>query len=267
MVSKNSHTLFIKGKIIEQKHLENDYYEMTIEAPRIAEIARPGQFVMLSKWKIKELLLKRPFSFFQIDSRKGRFDILYKKVGKGTQILSESRVDEEVELIGPLGNGFYIPKNTHKIAIVARGIGIAPMMPLIQESRKKGIEIYSFLSAKEKALLLCDDKLESFSNNVFYTTDDGSRGVKGNVTCFLEELLEEKVTEIDAVFTCGSRRLARHIKELQKKHHFFAYISLEERMGCGIGSCKGCVVQTKYGYQRVCKEGPVFPLEEVALDE
>ena len=257
--------LMISGNLIENINLNDNYYRMRIEAPQIAKEAKPGQFVMLSKWKIKELFLKRPFSFYNIEPNLGTFDILYKNVGKGTQILAESKMGDLVELIGPLGNGFKIPENTHNIAIVARGIGIAPLLPLMLESKQKGINIYSFLSAQTENLLLYNDKIESISKKTFYTTDDGSKGVKGKVTNFLEKVLEE--TAIDVVYTCGSKRLVQHIRNLQKKYNFLAFVSLEEHMACGIGACKGCVCKTKDGYKRVCKEGPVFPVEEVIFDD
>jgi len=262
---KNRNSILTKGKIIEQINLDNNYYRIKIKAPQIAKEAKPGQFVMLSKWKIKELFLKRPFSFYNIEPYLGTFDILYKKIGKGTQILAESKIDDLVELIGPLGNGFEIPESVHNIAIVARGIGIAPLMPLMLEGKQKGIEIYSFLSAQTENLLLYGDKIESISKKTFYTTDDGSKGEKGKVTNFLEKVLKE--TAIDVVCTCGSKRLAQHIKKLQKKYNFLAFVSLEEHMACGIGACKGCVHKTKDGYKRVCKEGPIFPVEEVIFNE
>lgn len=267
MVLKKKIPVFTKGIITENQHLKNEYYKIVINAPQIAEIAQPGQFVMLSKWKMKELLLKRPFSFYEIDPEQGSISLLYKKVGKGTVLMAESKTGEQVELIGPLGNGFIIPEKTKNIAVVSRGIGVVPLILLLKQAKKENIGIYSFLSASNNELLLGDDIIESLSANTFYTTDDGSRGLPGNVTMFLEDFLSKNPGVIDAVYTCGSKRLARHIRELQKKYHFHAYVSLEERMGCGIGSCKGCVIQTKHGYQRVCKEGPVFPLEEVVLDE
>lgn len=267
MILKKNVPAFTKGIITENQHLKNEYYKIVINAPQIAEIAQPGQFVMLSKWKMKELLLKRPFSFYEIDPDKDSISLLYKKVGKGTALMAESKPGEYIELIGPLGNGFLIPEKVKNMAVVARGIGIVPMLPLVRQGRKENKGIYSFLSASKNELLLGNDIMESLSVNTFYATDDGSKGLPGNVTMFLEDLLGKNPDVIDAVYTCGSKRLARHIRELQKKYHFHAYISLEERMGCGIGSCKGCVIQTKHGYQRVCKEGPVFPLEEVVLDE
>lgn len=262
---RDTNTILTKGEIIEQVNLSNNYYKIKIKAPQIAQEAKPGQFVMLSKWKIKELFLKRPFSFYNIDPNLGCFDILYKKVGKGTQILSESKIGDLAELIGPLGNGFNISESAHNIAIVARGIGIAPLMPLMLESKQKGIKIYSFLSAQTENLLLYSDEIESISRKTFYTTDDGSKGARGKVTNFLEKVLEE--TAIDVVYTCGSKRLVQHIKKLQKKYNFLAFVSLEEHMACGIGVCKGCVHKTKDGYKRVCKEGPVFPVEEVIFDD
>ncbi len=258
-------TILTKGKIVEQINLNNNHHKIKIEAPQIVQKAIPGQFVMLSKWKIKELFLKRPFSFYNIEPDLGTFDILYKNVGKGTQILTESKTGDLIELIGPLGNGFETPESVYNIAIVARGIGIAPLMPLMLESKQKGIKIYSFLSAQTENLLLYSDKIESISKKTFYTTDDGSKGAKGKVTNFLEKVLEE--TAIDVVYTCGSKRLVQHIKKLQKKYNFLAFVSLEEHMACGIGACKGCVHKTVNGFKRVCKEGPVFPVEEVIFND
>ncbi len=267
MISPRDMPVFIKGIIVESRHFKSEYYKIVVKAPQIAAMAKPGQFVMLSKWQIRELFLKRPFSFYEIEPAQGYFSLLYKKVGKGTTIMAESKPGEEVELIGPLGNGFALPERVRNIAIVARGIGVAPMLPLIRLAKEKDMGIYSFLSASKDDLLLANDIVESLSLHTFYTTDDGSKGMSGNVTVFLEDLLNKNPDIINAVYTCGSKRLAQHIRNLQQKFHFQAYISLEERMGCGIGSCKGCVINTTEGYQRVCKEGPVFPLGEVILYE
>lgn len=267
MKATENKPLFVTGKVLENRNIIANYFEIIIEAPDIAWNARPGQFVMLSRWSINNLFLKRPFSFCHIDAEKGRFTIYYKKIGKGTEILSQSKKEDQVELIGPCGNGFFLSENARKIALVARGIGVATLLPLAIEGKKKGLEIYSFLSAREKNLLLGQSELEPLSSRIFYTTDDDWKGTDGKVTFFLEELLKNNRVDFEAIYVCGSKRLARHIRELQKEYHFAAYISLEERMGCGIGVCKGCVINTIYGYQRVCKEGPVFSLEEVILNE
>ena len=259
--------LYVKGRVIENKPIRDGYYEIIIESPDISQKAKPGQFVMLSRWPMENLFLKRPFSFYNIASGQGTFTIFYKIVGKGTKILSQSKAGNEVELIGPCGNGFSFPVNAKRIALVARGIGVATLLPLALEAKNEGIEIYSFLSAREKALLLGKDRLKPLSSHLFYTTDDDWKGTDGRVTFFLEELLKGSTVDFQAVYVCGSKRLARHIKELQKEYRFAAYVSLEERMGCGIGSCKGCVINTIHGYRRVCKEGPVFSLEEVIFNE
>lgn len=254
-----------KGNLIEQINLNFNYYRMKIKAPQIAEKAKPGQFIMLSMWKTKDPFLMRPFSFHKIESDQGTFDILYKEKGKGTQIMAKSKAGDSVELIGPLGNGFKIPEGISNIAIVARGIGIAPLFPLMLESKRMGIEPYVFLSAQTDNLLLCNNEIKLISKKVFYTTDDGSKGAKGKVTNFLEKVLKETV--IDVVYVCGSERLTKHIQKLQKEYNFLAFVSLEERMACGIGACKGCIHKTKNGYKRVCKEGPVFPVEELIFNE
>ena len=260
-------SLFAKGRVIRNKLIKDDYYEIIIESPDIASKAKSGQFVMLSSWQMENLFLKRPFSFYNIDSEQGVFTIFYKIVGRGTKILSQSKTGDEVELIGPCGNGFSLPMNTKRIALVARGIGVATLLPLALEAKKEGIEIYSFLSAREKALLLGKDRLGPLSSRIFYTTDDDWKGTDGKVTFFLEELLKSNIIDFQAVYVCGSKRLSRHIKKLQEEYRFAAYVSLEERMGCGIGACKGCVINTIHGYRRVCKEGPIFSLEEVVFNE
>lgn len=263
LVNKNS--IFVRGKVIGQFNLGNDYYKIKIFAPQITKKAKAGQFVMLSMWETRDPFLKRPFSFHNIEPDLGTFDILYKKKGKGTQIMSKSKAGDLVELVGPLGNGFEIPEGVNTIAIVARGIGIAPLLPLILESKRIGIESYAFLSAQKDNLLLCNNAIELISKKVFYTTDDGSKGTKGKVTNFLEKVLKKML--IDVVYVCGSKRLTKHIQKLQKEYKFLAFVSLEERMACGIGACKGCVHKTKKGYKRICKEGPVFPVEELILNE
>ncbi len=262
---KNKNSILVKGKVIKQFSLGNDYHKIKIYAPQIAKKAKAGQFVMLSMWETKDPFLKRPFSFHNIEPDLGTFDILYKEKGKGTQLMAKSKVGDLVELIGPLGNGFKIPEGINNIAIVARGIGIAPLLQLMLESKRMGIETYAFLSAQTENLLLCNNEIKLISKKIFYTTDDGSKGAKGKVTKFLEKVLKETV--IDVVYVCGSKRLTKHIQKLQKEYNFLAFVSLEERMACGIGACKGCVHKTKDGYKRVCKEGPVFPVEEVIFND
>jgi len=260
-----SSPIMVKGNLVENINLNTNYYKMRIKAPQITRKAKPGQFVMLSTWRTKDPFLKRPFSFCKIEPNTGTFDILYKVIGKGTQIMAKTKIGDLVELIGPLGNGFKIPENAKNIAVVARGIGIAPLMPLILESKRREIGVYAFLSAQTDNLFLYNNEIELISKKVFYTTDDGSKGARGMVTNFLEKVLGEKV--IDVVYVCGSKRLTRHIRDLKRKYNFLAFVSLEEHMACGIGACKGCVHKTKNGYKRVCKEGPVFPVEEVIFND
>jgi len=149
-----SSPIMVKGNLVENINLNTNYYKMRIKAPQITRKAKPGQFVMLSTWRTKDPFLKRPFSFCKIEPNTGTFDILYKVIGKGTQIMAKTKIGDLVELIGPLGNGFKIPENAKNIAVVARGIGIAPLMPLILESKRREIGVYAFLSAQTDNIIM-----------------------------------------------------------------------------------------------------------------
>ena len=259
----------IYAKVLHQTEIVKNHFILKILAPEIVKDALPGQFVMLSAWKQKDPLLRRPFTFNRLFPKKGSFDILYKKVGKGTEIMSYLKVGDQVSLLGPLGNGIKFPKNIKRIAIVCRGIGVAPMLSIIDKAKEKGIDIYAYLSAATKDLLLVKKEIKEKAKLLYITTDDASLGTSGKVTDFLEKTLKD--TKIDAVYTCGSKRLKRHIESLKEQYGFSAWVILEEQMACGIGACKGCVCRAKkYSnhegkYFLVCKDGPVFPVDEVEV--
>ena len=255
----------IYAKVLSQKEIIKDYYILKINSPEIVKEAIPAQFVMLSASEQGYPLLRRPFTFNRFSPQEGSFEILYKKVGKGTEIMSHLKDGDQVNLLGPLGNGIVLPQGIKSIAIVSRGIGVAAMLPIVDKAREKGIDIYAYLSAKTKDLLLRKEEIQGKAKATYITTDDASLGVPGKVTDFLEETLKKE--KIDAVYTCGSKRLKRHIEDLKEKHGFGAWVILEEHMACGIGACKGCAVKAKKKdvYLLVCKDGPVFPVEEVEL--
>lgn len=258
------------GKVIYQKDVREDHYILKIKAPEITEKAIPAQFVMLSAWQGKDPFLRRPFTFNRFLRKEGCFELLYKKVGKGTEIMSHLREGDEVDLLGPLGNGITLEKGIQNIAIVSRGLGVAPMLPIIDQATENGINVYAFLSAKTNGLLLRKEEIENVARETYYTTDDASLGSVGNVTDYLEKKLKNDIP-FDAIYVCGSKRLKRHIEELKKQFGFNAWVILEEHMACGFGACKGCAVKSRKlngkeeGYLLVCKDGPVFPVEEVEI--
>ena len=259
----------VYAKVLNQTEIIKNYFILKIYAPEIVKKAIPGQFVMLSAWEQRDPLLRRPFTFNRFFSTEGSFEILYKKIGKGTEIMSHLKTGDQLSLLGPLGNGIKFPKNIKRIAIVCRGIGVAPMLAIIDKAKEKGIDIYAYLSATTKDLLLRKEEIKEKAKLIYITTDDASLGAGGKVTDFLAQTLIN--TKMDVVYTCGSKRLKNHIESLKEIYGFKAWVILEEHMACGIGACKGCAIKAKKvncqkdSYLLVCKDGPVFPIDKVAV--
>ncbi|CEP69227.1 Cytochrome-c3 hydrogenase, gamma subunit [Moorella glycerini] len=261
--------MYVKGKIIEQRKVAPEYNILIIEQAEIARKARPGQFIMLQAWERRDIVVPRPFSLYRIVPEKGQLHILYKIRGKATLEISRRLPGEEVNLIGPLGNGAVLPESGN-IALLGRGIGAAPLMAIAETASNRGLEVYTFLSAGNRELLLGLGEFNCYSSKVILSTDDGEENEGRLLTVLLEELIAREGLKIKTVFTCGSKRLAKGLLPMESRYNFTAYVLLEEVMACGIGSCKGCVCKVKdastpegYTYKRVCKDGPVFLVNEV----
>jgi dihydroorotate dehydrogenase electron transfer subunit len=253
--------MYTKCTVKENKLFSNGFGRIMFDAGEIAKASTPGQFVMVKCWQGNVPFLPRPFSINNADRQNGSLEILYKIVGKGSKLLSELSTGDSAMIHGPLGNGFVIPEDAGRIAVVGRGVGAAPMLYLAAEAIRKSVEVYAFLSASREDLIFDKDKYTKLGAKVFSTCDNNVL-----VTDYLVEQLQDK--KFDAVYTCGSKRLMREIKRLKDIHGFDAYVSLEEHMACGIGACKGCICTTykddgSTQYERVCKEGPVFPVERL----
>ena len=211
----------------------------------------PGQFYMLKSWDL-DPFLSRPISIANIEEDKLVF--LYEAKGKGTDIFSKLKIGDNIELLGPLGNGFNIEKVANKtspchIAIIAGGIGIAPMVYLAKKLQGK-VDFYCGLRDE----IYYIDIIKEYVDNIYISTESGSHGHKGFVT---ELFVPEKY---DLVYTCGPAPMMKRVIDMAKSEVF---VSMESRMACGIGACLGCTIQTKSGMKRVCKEGPVFSGKEV----
>jgi dihydroorotate dehydrogenase electron transfer subunit len=239
-------------ELMPQVHL------MWLEAPYIASQAQPGQFVMAHCGE--DTLLCRPFSIHQLDGK--RLALLFNVVGRGTQWLSQRQAGDSLDLLGPLGNGYTVYPDAKNLLLVAGGIGIAPLVFLAQKALKGGCSITLLLGAQTatelypKDLLLPEVKLIT-------ATEDGSAGKRGVVT----DLLPNFISRADQIFACGPTSMYQTIatqKLLKKKP---VQISLEVRMGCGLGVCYGCTVKTKNGLKQVCKDGPVFDLNDILWEE
>ena len=232
-----------------------------LESPQIASTAGPGQFVMVHCGE--ECLLRRPLSIHQL-SNQNKLALLFTVVGKGTRWLSQRQAGNKVDLLGPLGNGFSIYPGSHNLLLVAGGIGIAPLCFLAREALNQGCSVTLLMGASTASQLypahLLPPKIKLIT-----ATEDGTAGKKGMIT----DLLPDYVSGADQIFACGPTLMYR-VMSTQYQHLFnvkSVQTSLEVRMGCGLGVCYGCTVKTKNGLKQVCKDGPVFDLDDILWDE
>ena len=255
----------VQARIIQNIKVAPDYYKMVIGAPQIAKKALPGQFVNLRVSDKYEPLLRRPLSIYRVSS--SAIEVLYKVVGVGTKILSQKKPKDKIDILGPLGSGFSILDARSSI-LVGGGMGIAPLLFLAEQTRIQYPEssIRILIGAMTKKEILCEKEFKDLGCQVKISTDNGSRGFKGKVTTLLKELLSSEICHLrSVVYACGPKPMLKEIASISKKYKIPAQISLEEHMACGIGVCSGCVVETRDGQKRVCKDGPVFDAKEVVF--
>ncbi|MCK4352370.1 dihydroorotate dehydrogenase electron transfer subunit [candidate division WOR-3 bacterium] len=237
----------------------NDVFLLTLEDQHIAKTAKPGQFVSIRVTNSYEPLLRRPFSIHGVD--KNKFKIIYKVVGLGTKILSHYKQGEELDVIGPLGNGFET-KNYKNLTLLAGGIGIAPLYFLATQEKEKNLTI--LIGAKSKSQLLCKTEFSKLGK-LLIATEDGSSGKKGLVTDLLTSHFSLPTSHFSVIFACGPFPMLKFVRDYAIKHKIPCQLSLEGHMACGIGVCLGCAVSSKNGYKYVCKDGPVFWANEIEI--
>lgn len=250
------------AKVVSQQALTDDIFSMWIQADEIAGAAVPGQFISVYT-KDTGKLLPRPISLCQVDKEKGQLRIVYRVVGAGTSQFSGYQAGDDIEIMGPLGNGFPLERAAgKKVFLIGGGIGIPPMLEL---ARQLDCEKQAVLGYRD--VLFLNDEFEKFSD-VYVVTEDGSAGTKGNVL----DAIRENGLKADVIFACGPTPMLRALKAYAEEHEIECWISLEEKMACGIGACLACVCQSKevdehshVHNKRICKDGPVFLAQEVEL--
>jgi dihydroorotate dehydrogenase electron transfer subunit len=220
-------------------------------------------------------LLKRPFSIHR--SGNGDIQFLYRVVGKGTGILSIKKPGDSVEVLGPLGNNFTVTSRQKNIILIAGGLGIAPIFSLaeslirpLSQPKKRGSnnKIMLFYGARTKDEILYGNELSSIGFKTVIATDDGTSGKKGNIiSIFKRHIMNSSLHAKNySIYACGPEAMLKSLSTFMQKHKLKGFAALEQNMACGLGTCLGCVVNTKHGYKRVCKEGPVFPIEDILWD-
>lgn len=231
-------------------------------------VPEPGQFYMLQAGDTYDPLLKRPFSIFGHEDKTLKF--LYRIRGKGTLSLSNLESGDIIDVIGPLGNSYSAPKGD--FIAIAGGIGIASLLPLLERFKDMA---YLFYGARSKEELVMLNEVRSLSKEIFITTDDGSEGEKGLITDVLRDFLNSKLRTQNSklVYACGPTPMLKELSSVVAGKGIKCYVSLEAHMACGVGACLGCVIrvkgqgarvkETEWTYKRVCKEGPIFDLEDI----
>ena len=290
--------------IIANERDTDQYFRLVLRAPQIAPLIQPGQFAHVRILPLKDALLRRPFSIFQVEG--DTFSILYKTVGKGTEVLSRMRAGEELSVIAPLGHGFTVPQPGGETPLlVAGGYGMAAMFLLAQRSPQKGIV---FVGGRRRVDILCEKEFAAIGWEVRATTEDGSHGEKGLVTAPLlvelrssrgneaqtekvesgkqkaensQSLLTSAATKLK-LFACGPTPMLKAVGRIAEDLNLPCELSMDEHMCCGVGTCLTCVIKVKtddgsrraeaqqreggWEYQRTCTEGPVFDSRQIVWE-
>ena len=249
-----------KYLILKKEMLAKSCVRLTIRCPEIAKKASAGQFAHV---RANGFMLRRPISISEIDKEAGTIRLVFEVRGEGTAVIAELNAGDTVDMLAPLGNGFTLEKGK-KVVLLGGGIGTPPMLEVAKFYGADATVITGFRSAS--AVILQDD-FKKTGANVMLCTDDGTAGEHGLVTAPLARVLEGG--NVDLVCACGPNGMLKGVVSLAKEHGVSCEVSLEERMGCGVGACLVCACKSvKNGeeyYARVCKDGPVFNAEEVTL--
>lgn len=277
-----------KAEILLNQEIVPGHFKMVLSLGTFNGSIRAGQFFHIRAGTDYDPLLRRPLSVHRLGPKPNMVELLYKVVGKGTHLMSRRSKGTYLDVIGPLGNGFKVPRGQSNFILIAGGMGIAPLIALVDELaqfRKRSITVV--LGAKTKALIICKRELEELKAKVVVVTEDGTQGEKGLATNVLEDVIEQfDLRKAETPFTskntahitigdyrpevglyaCGPVAMLKQVAKIARQNRIQTQASLEEKMGCGIGACLGCVIKTKEGYKRVCKDGPVFDLEDIVWE-
>jgi dihydroorotate dehydrogenase electron transfer subunit len=251
--------------VVSQHEIADSIYELTLFGELVNEMDSPGQFVHIKVGSGSDPLLRRPISISSINKQDLQFTLIYRKQGRGTTALSEKKYGDTVDVLGPLGNGFPLneARKGETALLVGGGIGVPPLYELSKRLLSQGVNAIHVLGFQTKSAVFYE-KAFSDLGPTFLATADGSYGTKGFVT----DVIKQREIQFDVLFACGPTPMLKALETayFDKK----VYLSLEERMGCGIGACFACVCHTSddpdgHSYKKICSDGPVFKAGEVIL--
>ncbi|WP_026078633.1 dihydroorotate dehydrogenase electron transfer subunit [Saccharococcus caldoxylosilyticus] len=249
--------------VVRHEQIAKNIYEITLSGHLVEEMNAPGQFVHVKVTPQANPLLRRPLSLCRIDQDASECTLIYRKEGIGTTLLSEKRPGETVDVLGPLGNGFPLDavEKGQRALLVGGGIGVPPLYELAKQLVEKGVIVTNVLGFQTKDAVFYEQEFSMFGET-YVATVDGSYGMKGFVT----DVIDQRDISFDVLYACGPKPMLKALE--QAFPHKEVYLSLEERMGCGIGACFACVCRvpdSETAYKKVCSDGPVFKAGEVVL--
>ena len=235
-------------EILENKALTKDIFQMILSG-ETSHITAPGQFINI---QLDGFYLRSPISICDYDDK--TITIIYKVVGQGTEAMAKLAAGEKLDVLCGLGNGFDTSKCGGKAVLIGGGVGVPPMYNLCKKLIAEGKSVSVILGFNTKDEIFYEEEFKALGAKVYVSTVDGSYGTKGFVTDVLKDI------EYDYFYTCGPMPMFRAIEKIAATSGQYSF---EERMGCGFGACMGCSCKTKYGYKRICRDGPVLEREEI----
>ncbi len=252
--------------VVSNEWVNDEYKLMVLDTPARALNAKAGQFfhLLCPSPDGAEVWMRRPMSIYRVDRDAGRLEFLYKCGGRGTQGMAMLAPEDEFNIAGPLGIGFSLDPAWKNIVVLGRGVGLATLAPLAQLAAETGVHVTAILSARAPELVMSRDLFEGFGADTVTVVDSDDSSAVENVEEMLEKLIADG--KADAFFTCGSNRLLALMKRLGKAHNIPGQVAMEQIMACGLGACYICVrtfeVNGEKILRRVCREGPVFDMQE-----
>lgn len=248
-------------EIVKIDYLVEDNYIIQLKSPIDIPNIKAGNFAEIQIPNAPDVFLRRPFSILDVDYKKRLISFYIKAIGKGTKRLGELKTGEIVNVIYPLGNSYAIPEKAKSVLIVGGGSGIAPFILLGKQLQEQNIEVTFLIGGRSKKDILLTQEFSKYGK-VVATTEDGSYGEKGLVT--QHSIFNKEDFPFDKVFTCGPDPMMKAVGKIATKKGIECEVSMENTMACGFGVCLCCVTSTHKGNKRVCIEGPVFNVKELA---
>ena len=250
-------------QLVSNERLTDTLWKLTLDAPQIAERIKPAQFIHMKIPGMDGRILRRPFSVYEANPQAGTLCILYQVVGKGSAHLTTLTPSNApaIDVMGPMGNSWWLPEGAKRVLFVVGGVGSAPLAMFGKELVEAGVQLDVCMGAQTKEALVMEDYYKRNIVEPLCATDDGSYGHAGFVTVPAVQKMDTE--SYDLVCCCGPEPLMRSVAKEAISRNIACEVSLEKRMACGIGACLSCVVDTVEGRKRSCVDGPVFDAAKV----